>query len=150
MPKTYDEYLQRGLEGRELWNTIKHKCTSHNDILEEMRQRQKQLSVYSKAPMGEKINGIDRIQMSLLGDIRFLETMAWRVYMFGQRSLFSPLPGPGGELRKRQRTDPAYWKYRAQAIAKHGKAEGVKHADKFLKSRMREEWERTVLKRYKY
>ena len=147
----YDDLLQRGLQGRELWNTIKYKCVSHNDILAEMGQRQRQLAAYAKMSIyGEKINGIDKVQMALLGDIRFLETMAWRVYMFGKRNLFNPLPGSAGELRKRQRTDPKYWKYLAVAVAKHGKKEGTKIASKWLKSQIRMEWEKNILAKYKY
>lgn len=142
MTMSYDDFLQRGLEGRELWNTIRAKCTSHHDMLQEMRERQMQLSVYAKAPVGQKIGGVDAIQRALLGDIKFLETMAWRIYMFGSRSLFKKTPGNDGELRKRQRTDPEYWKRRALA--------GPKHADKWLKGKMRREWEVNHLRRYNY
>lgn len=149
---SYDEFLQHGLDGIELWNAIKHKVASHHDILTEMRERQKALSVYAKSgtKFGQVIDGIDTAQRSLLKDIKFLETMAWRMYMFGSRNLFSPKPGKDGELMKRKRTDPGYWKERALMVAKYGEKLGVSKADKRLKRTLRQEWERSILRRYAY
>jgi hypothetical protein len=142
--RTYDEFLQHGLDGTELWNAIKNRVASHHDILTEMRERQKALAVYAKSgtKFGQVIDGVDAAQHSLLKDIKFLETMAWRIYMFGSRSLFSPKPGRDGEYMKRQRTDPSYWKEKA--------INGQRKADKQLKARLRQEWEKTILRRYKY
>lgn len=139
----YDDFLRRGLDGGELWDAIKNRCVTHHDMLDEMRNRQKQLAVYSKHPVGKKDrDGIDSVQASLLKDIKFLETMAWRLYMFGSRSLFAINPGRDGELMKRKRTDPGYWKDRALF--------GERKADKLWKRIIRQEWERTILRRYSY
>lgn len=149
---TYDEFLQRGLDGTELWNTIKHRVASHHDILSEMRERQKALAVYAKSSVkfGQVIDGVDAAQRSLLKDIKFLETMAWRMYMFGSRSLFSIKPGKDGEFMKRRRTDPSYWKERTLMVAKYGEKLGVSKADKRLKRTIRQEWEDTILRKYAY
>ena len=139
----YDRFLTRGLDGTDLWNTIRHRCATHHDMLDEMRSRQKAMAVAARVPSGEKRKtGISGLEESLLRDVLFLETMAWRLFMFGSRSLFSPYPGKDGEYEKRRRTDPAYWKMRALC--------GQKKADKWIKRVIRQEWERTVLKRYKY
>jgi|ERR1041385_1309058 hypothetical protein len=141
---SYDEFLKHGLDGTELWDTIKYKIASHHDILTEMNQRQRALAVYSKSgtKFGQVIDGVDAAQRSLLKDIKFLETMAWRMYMFGSRNLFSEKPGNDGEFLKRCRTDPAYWKSRAQ--------HGQKKADKWLKRVIRKEWEDSILRKYRY
>lgn len=174
MAMTYDQFLTRGLDGRELWETIKHKCTSHNDILAEMRNRQEQLAVLGKHPIGEKEkSGITRFEESLLTDIKFLETMAWRVYMFGSRSLFSRKPGKDGEFAKRVRTDTTYHKKRDFEMSRFGEAgcqaennifntiqrkclaPGCKHravslAHKAIKRAIRKTWEDEILRKYNY
>ena len=100
-----------------------------------------------------------------------LETFAWRIYMFGSEPT-GLYPGRTGELRKRQRTDPAYWKYLEDSNRRHntygceqlnnlyrkGKRpclrigcdhQGQKHADKWLKSQMRLSWE-VMTRRFRY
>lgn len=141
---TYDQFLQRGLDGTDLWNTLKGKTVSHHDMLNEMRNRQKILAAYAKSrsKFGQVVDGVDEVQRSLLKDIRFLETMAWRLYMFGSRSLFSSKPGADGEYLKRCRTDPTFWKMRA--------LHGEKKACKWIKRVIRQEWEDTILKNYNY
>jgi hypothetical protein len=171
---SYDDFLCRGLEGRELFNTIKGRAVTHHDMLTEMRDRQIQLSKYAKCPLGEKSkDGTDAVQRALMGDIKFLETMAWRLYMFGNRSLFKKTPDSMGELEKRKRTDPGFWAKLSMCKAAYGPAgcnypanernplknpcsmpkcthKGAKHAVKWLKNKMRNEWEKTLLRLYNY
>lgn len=180
---TYDKFLRRGLEGQALWDTIKHRCATHNDMLDEMRTRQQQLAAYAKMGINssERINGLDKVQHALIQDVKFLETMAWRVYMFGNRSLFSAKPGSQGELCKRVRNDTAFHKLLSSMKMQYGPPgcqfdesgfdldwsasirlkrrpclmQGCRHfgankALKSLKATMRQEWERTVLRRYAY
>lgn len=177
--RTYDDFLRRGLDGGELWNTIKNRCVSHHDILTEMRSRQEQLATYAKLRVQEPAtkDGLDRVQNSLISDIQFLETMAWRVFVFGNRSLFSVKPGTEGELYKRMKNDPDYHKIRDSAMMSLGESgceyeriimsarsgiipklclkpgcghKAVRKAQKWLKRTMRSEWESSVLRRYRY
>lgn len=167
----YDKLLSRGLDGTFLWETIKHRCVTHNDILDEMRTRQVQLAAYAKH------SKMDAVQESMVRDILFLETMAWRVYMFGPRSTLSLHPGRDGEYLKRLRNDPAFHKMLAHCKATVGppgcqypesglspglgpmrprclqpkcKHQGANKALKWLKSKIRQEWSDTILRRYKY
>lgn len=172
----YDKFLTRGLDGTSLWSTIRYKCTTHDQMLTEMRTRQKELVTYARMASGfgpVKASGIDAVQEGLLRDIRFLQEMAWRLYMFGRRSLFSPLPGNDGEYKKRMRTDPAFWLKLSQCKMAYGppgcnypsnakdpkknpcqqpkcKHSGAVKAEKWLKHNMRAYWNREILNRYKY
>ena len=163
----YDQRLTHGLEyGRRLWNTIKHKAADHNAILDEMRNRQQLAATFSKniatRPLSEEM-AIDAV---------FLETMAWRVYMFGYTNLFLKNPGVGGEYAKRMKNDPKFHKSLEEHKLRMGPPgchypqnifyplmkclmpqchhEGGKYAVKQLKSEIRQEWELGILSKYKY
>lgn len=134
----YDEFITHGLndqDGGFLWNCIKEKCLTHNQCLAYMGELQRQLATYSKT------HKMDQVQLKYVRDIRLLEIIAWRMFMYGPR-WGARKPGRMGEFEKRRRTDPAYWRMRALC--------GDKKSDKWLKMHMRYEWEKGVLSRYKY
>lgn len=177
-----DEVVTYGItdpNGAMLWWKLRSRNPSHHEILTEMRMEQELLAAYSKGR-----TGCDDNQALMLRRIRLLETFAWRVYMFGSEST-ALYPGRMGELRKRQRMDPKYWKYLEESNRRHGtigceqlnnlfrrskscgkcrtvvfcelhmKAcvipkcthHGQKYADKWLKSSMRQDWEREMKRR---
>lgn len=145
--RSYDDIILHGMSGssgRLLWAQLKIKCPTHNDMLQEMRERQMDLARYART------HSMDEIQMTYLREIRLLETMAWRMYMFGERNMYSLKPGAAGEYNKRRRNDTHYWFVLRDRIALHGQKEGQKIADKWLKSQMRQEWEQGILRRYRY
>lgn len=163
---SYDKFLLSGLDGTEIWDTIKKKGVSHNTMLQEMRNYQEQLSLYSKT------HAMDDVQTGMLRHIKFLETMAWRVYMFGYSNLYSVNPGQGGEYAKRMKLDGKFHRMLEQYKLRMGppgcqypqnlfwfnmkcavrgcKHTGGKYAVKQLKQQMRQEWERDILSKYKY
>lgn len=162
----YDQFLTSGLDGVDLWTTIKQKSVTHEGILSEMRNYQEQLSLYSKH------HKMDGIQETMLKHIKFLETMAWRIYMFGYSNMYSINPGQSGEYAKRMRLDPKFHKMLEQYKLRMGppgckypqnlfwanmpcsapkcKHTGARYAVKQLKFKMREEWEKEILAKYKY
>lgn len=168
---SYDKGITLGMgdRGVALWTMIRDKCPTHNDVLAEMNARQRALSAYAKEAPYNSIQG------DMLQDIQFLETIAWRMYMYGVRRtvLTAMQPTDGGEFRKRMRNDPAFHKLVSTLNIKYGTVgceelqnsvrmvklrclnpacthKGVKKATKALKAQMRQEWDRDVLKRYKY
>lgn len=168
---SYDHVLTHGLgtAGGALWETIRTKCPTHNDVLVEMNNRQHILASYSKG------KAYDSIQGELVSDIRFLETIAWRMYMYGvRRTVLTALsPNETGEFFKRRKVDREYRKMvsdcnvstgcigceelentlrliKKPCLAPGCPHRGLKKADKWMKRRMRQEWEDTVLKRYMY
>lgn len=152
-------------EGRILWSQVQH--MSHNQLLQRLWEERAMAKSFFK---GTNTQSSD-LQALCLRRARLLETWAWRRYVFGSEP--SALnPGKMGELRKRQRTDPKYWSYLEKCNARHGTQgceqlnniyrkhkkpcavhkcnhNGQKYADKWLKSELRNAWEKEILIRFK-
>lgn len=163
-----DQVMRLGVtdpQGESLWNEVRH--MTHNQILAKMREEQ---VMASRAFKGDRPEDAE-IKRLMVRRSMLLETFAWRIYMFGSEPM-ALNPGRSGELRKRQRMDPKYWRYLDQSNARHNtqgceqlnnlyrKAkvpcarkgcdhQGQKHADKWLKSEMRREWE-VMTRRFRY
>lgn len=156
-----------GDRGREIWTKIKQGHATHNGILDEMRTTQKALAAYAK------YTKMDQVQKEMVGEIKLLETFAWRIYMFGEPNRFEIKPGMTGEFAKRLRTDRKYHQKRDREMIRFGEAgcqfennvfsavqrpclrpdckhKAIHYAHKAIKREMRLEWEREILSKYKY
>ena len=163
-----DQVINWGItdpQGRILWSQVQH--MTHNQLLKMMWEER----LLAKGYFTGSRHGHEGLRLLCLRRASLLETFAWRVYMFGSEPI-GLHPGRMGELRKRQRNDPHYWKYLSEANIRHGTVgcenlsnlyrkrgvrcakqgcthNGQKYADKFLKSLMRREWETKILPIYK-
>lgn len=165
----YDVAMNIGIsdpQGRQIWKEVNH--MTHNQILQRLRDEQ---IMASNAFKGDRVEDA-AIKRLVVRRCILLELFAWRIYMFGSEAT-AVHPGKTGELRKRQRTDPRYWKKVEVSNTEHGTRgcqqlnnlyrrnkipcavprcthSGQKYADKWLKSIIRQEWEGTIFRKYRY
>lgn len=156
-----------GIRAKEIYRKVAEGTYGHNDLLRDKKDTEMQLALYAKH------NKMDKVQEEMLGEIKLLGTMAWRIYMFGKPNRLAVNPGMGGELARRLRTDLKYHASRDAGMARFGEwgcqaennkftafkrpclkpgcqHKGIKYAHKALKAQMRQEWERDILTRYTY
>lgn len=155
-----DQVMKIGItdpQGGLLWDQIRY--MTYSQVLQ-MRRQEQEMS--ARAFKGDNPEDAE-MKCVMVRRGMLLETYAWRIYMFGSDPM-GLYPGRMGELRKRQRNDPGYWRYLVQSNERHGTQgcqqfenifrkvaapcakqgcnhQGQKHADKWLKRQMRMEWE---------